>query len=275
MNATYKALNGSRRQRGYALVSVLWATALLSLIAAMLLMQARTASRIETNALSRAQAEAVADAAVSRAVLAILAARGAAPPRFAGAPLAFTFERADVEIRIQDEFGKVDLNAADETRLRALLREAGLPSDAAERLAARIVERRATNASGTGFRSADELRLVSGMTQGLFERLRPALTVHSQSANIDPEVAPELVLRILPGFDERRIRSMLASRPAFSVLDSGTNADGAGPPLNGRAFAIAVDVRMGRARLQTETIVRLTGDPHKPFWILERREAGR
>ncbi len=60
------------RQRGIALVAVLWTVLLLSLIAANFLTQTRTDARITRNLIDNAEAEALADAGVYRAILGLL-----------------------------------------------------------------------------------------------------------------------------------------------------------------------------------------------------------
>ena len=61
------------RQRGIALIAVLWTVLLLSLIATNFLTQTRTDARITRNLIDNAGAEALADAGVYRAIVALLA----------------------------------------------------------------------------------------------------------------------------------------------------------------------------------------------------------
>ena len=61
------------RQRGIALIAVLWTVLLLSLIATNFLTQTRTDARITRNLIDNAGSEALADAGVYRAILALLA----------------------------------------------------------------------------------------------------------------------------------------------------------------------------------------------------------
>ena len=61
-----------RHQRGIALISVLWITTLLAVIAASFTSSARTEGRLAHNMVENAKAEALADGAVARAVLGLL-----------------------------------------------------------------------------------------------------------------------------------------------------------------------------------------------------------
>src|SRR5438045_2534433 len=81
-------------ERGVALVSVLIGVMLLSLIAASMLSSGRTAYRVAANAVVRAQAEAVAQAGITRAILALTDPRAGHRWRIDGAPYRFEFEGA-------------------------------------------------------------------------------------------------------------------------------------------------------------------------------------
>lgn len=285
--------------RGYALVAVLWTLALLSLMAAALITHSRAAARIEKNAWDRLRVETIAEAATNRAILEILNPAGGAAQRFNGAPMSFDFEGTKVEISIQDELGKVDLNAASADRLRALLNAAGFSATDVDTLSERIMQWREPNDGrrtrrvsiedykkaglpyeprGAPFQSVDELRLVLGVTDAVFEKLRPAITVYSQVGAVDPQVAPELVLRANPGLSASAVREIPSKRSDSLELnkpDKGAGKKNASRiPLNGRAFTISVEVPTSKAPFHLETTIRLTGDISQPYWVLEKRTYG-
>jgi len=283
-------------ERGYALILVLWSLTLLSLIAAMLISQNRIASRLEANSWRQLQAEVTADAATVRGILILFDPQTHKAGGLYGAAMPFQFEGADVEIAIQDEFGKIDLNAASGDLLRALLVAADYSPADADVTASRIVEWRNANGRrpkdvieqeyrqagltyaprGLPFQSKDELKLVLGVTEGGFEKLGPAITVYSQSGAIDPSKAPEIVLRAAPSLSIAAINNILAARlaPASERDDTESSEAPDGVirvPLNGRAFTISVAFQTRGNLHKVETIIRLTGDPNKPYWVLERR----
>lgn len=285
-----------RSEHGYALILVLWSLTLLSLIAAMLISQNRIASRLEANAWHRLQAEVAADAATVRGVLMLYDPETHRAGALYGAAIPFQFEGADVEIAIQDEFGKIDLNAASGDLLRALLVAAAYSPAGADVTANRIVEWRNANGRrpkdvieqeyrqaglayaprGLPFQSKDELKLVLGVTSEGFEKLVPAITVFSQSGAIDPSKASEIVLRAAPSLSAAAVNNILTARLASASERDDAEASEASDgvirvPLNGRAFAISVTFQTRGNLHKVETIVRLTGDPNKPYWVLERR----
>ncbi len=185
--------------------------------------------RMVRNDWSRVKAETLAEAAINRTILALTDARAEKRCRIDGVPQDLAFGSTHVTVRVQDEFGKIDLNAADGTVFKSLLELAGVPFEDADKLAARIVdwrtpyeEKERDNAkpindetASTGYRprnaafqSVDELKLVAGMTPQIFARIAPALTVYSKQLEIDQDVAPrEALLRFLAWTRAKRMRS--------------------------------------------------------------------
>ncbi len=268
----------------------------MSLIAAMLISQNRIASRLEANAWRLLQAEVTADAATVRGILKLFDPETHKASGLYGAAMPFQFDGVAVEIAIQDELGKIDINAASSNLLRALLVAADYSPADADVTANRIVEWRTANGRrpkgvieqeyrqaglayaprGLPFQSKDELKLVLGVTGESFEKLGPAITVYSQSGAIDPSKAPEIVLRAAPSLSTAAINNILAARLAPTSKGDDTEASEASDgvirvPLNGRAFTISVTFQTRGNLHKLETIVRLTGDPNKPYWVLGRR----
>ena len=211
---------------GFAIVVVLLALALLSLIAATFSIAVRTHLRDVAAATASARAEAHADGGVSVVLADLLAVREnrTLSRRF---PLdgseVVCAPRSGVRlfIRVQDEAGRVDLNTASEALLLALLRGYGVESDAASRIADRLIDnrdrdsdRRPNGAERADYEAAgvpgpknapldaiDELAQVLGLDAALVDRLRPAVTVHSGLAGVDPRVMPaERAAAIARGF---------------------------------------------------------------------------
>src|SRR5579862_2195903 len=117
---------GRRNQRGWALISVLWTTAMLGMMAAATQDLTLTSVRTERRALARAHLENDLDAAVARAILALDDSRMDQRWRIDGYPYAFTYEGVPITISIQDEDGKFDINEADDDTLEPLFQVAGV-----------------------------------------------------------------------------------------------------------------------------------------------------
>ena len=112
-----------------------------------------------------------------------------------------------VLVRVENESDRINLNTASAVLLRALIIEVGGAPGLADRLAAAILDWRASGANarprgakaadyraagrdygppGTPFQSVDELADVLGMTPDLFARLAPHLTVLTDG---DPDMS--------------------------------------------------------------------------------------
>lgn len=260
---------------------VLWIVALLSLITAASLFSATTASHLARNALHNAQTEALAEAAVNRAVLGLLEPRALKRWRVDGKPQEFMFDGRKMHVSIQDETGRIDLNHADGELLRSLFQSAGANAQFAAQLVDRVLDwrdarpfRRLNGAKDAEYRAAglayrprsgpfqnvDELKQVLGMPQALFSQIRPALTVYSGRQFIDPQFAPRQALLALPGQNNHQASQSNGSQSS-GILDPAF-------PLGGRAFAIRIEMDIDGTKLRREAIVRLTDDLRSPYWML-------
>ncbi len=209
---------GRASQRGFALLIVLWSLGLLALLGTQLLASGRLDTQIAGNLRDAAALQTAADGAVQQAIFANLdrsnqhwAANGLSHLVRVG--------RVPVTVRVDDEGEKINPNIASAALLQALLVTVGvdrvmaanvaasidewrLASGAATRVAAitarYVAARRDYAPSGAPFTSIDDLRPVLGMTPDLLSRLRPHLTVFTDSdpdmATQDPVVAQALVL---------------------------------------------------------------------------------
>ena len=128
-----------RRERGWALISVLWTVAMLAMMAAAAQELTLTSVRTERRALVRAHLEADLDAAVVRALLALQDSRPADRWRVDGYPYKFSYEGVDMTVSVQDEDGKFDLNETDGEDLLPLIQSVSLDSRTASVITDRIV----------------------------------------------------------------------------------------------------------------------------------------
>lgn len=272
--------------KGFALVIVLWAAAILSLIAAALLTDSLVSMRTAHTSLDRGRLEGVADAAMNRAVLALLDRRLEQRWRVDGIPQDFVFDGFRATVRIEDEYGKIDINHTDRSNLVALLNAAGVSPDDVDSLADKILDwredspfKRLHGAKSTDYEDADysyiprqapfqtldELKLVMNMTPELYSRISSAITIYSQQPTIDPSTAPALV-RQAYGLQDTSDDAVSRGRTIEGAIDPSIS-DG------GWAFTVNVSIPAGNeVGFTQDTVVRLTGDPKHPFWVLARHE---
>jgi general secretion pathway protein K len=202
--------------RGFALLIVLWALILLSLLTLRLTAGGYVATTIAGNQRGSAVAEAAADGGIFLGIFRLLdPSRGRWAPD--GAPHLVRVGETLTEVRIYDEGGKVDPNFATVPLLAALLRACGAQPPVGAQLAASIFNWRSPpiaalpdgahfeqyRAAGmrfapanARFASVEEVALVFGMTRELFACLRPRLSVHTSAMPL-PRLADPVVARAL------------------------------------------------------------------------------
>ena len=202
--------------RGAALLLVLWLVALLTalvgayaLTARMEALQGRVGSRGTI-------VQEIARAGMEYALVRVADRNPETHWQPNGRAYAWRFDGHDVQVRIIDETGKVDLNQADVPLLSRLVQVLGEPPDASDALAAAIVDWRDADdlgqpvggaedgdyaaagrpygAKDAPFETIAELEQVLGMTPDLYARLEPFLTLYSGRGQPDATYAQGPVL---------------------------------------------------------------------------------
>ncbi len=193
-----------------------------------------------------------------------------------------------VLISIQDEAGKIDLNAAAEDLLQQLFEAVGMAEADATTLVDRLIdyrdtdqERRPSGAEDTDYQAAnlgygakdrpferaDELRRVLGMNTEIFARVTPLITVHSGQRGVDPDVAPPDVLAVLGA------ASVVADTTA-PTEPAGRAARANRSSSRQRAYTIRTEAKtVGGGVFVRQAIVELTGDRNQPIAIRQWEQA--
>ena len=196
----------SNRQRGMALLIVLWTVGFLALLGTQIVAAGRSSTQLASNLKQEAVLRAAADGAVANVMFRMLAARD---PRFQadGVVREVRVGQTPVLVRVVNETDRINLNTASAPLLRAFILQMGAPPAMADRLAATILDWRMSGTNprrggakapdyraaglafgppGTPFQSVGELADVLGMTPDLFQRLAPHLTVLTDG---DPDMS--------------------------------------------------------------------------------------
>jgi general secretion pathway protein K len=187
------------RQRGIALLGVLWVGVALGALAAAIISLSRSDVDLARNLRIRTEAQLAADSAVRVAIYAMIN-RADSVIAADGSIVAWRQPKAEVRLQATPEDSRVDLNRAQPELVAAVLQAAGADSDTAAQLAAAITdyadaddqvtplgaERADYAAAGlpgpknAAFESEDELLAVIGMPPELYRRAVDAFTVHSR-----------------------------------------------------------------------------------------------
>ncbi|NNE84905.1 MAG: hypothetical protein HKN28_13155 [Alphaproteobacteria bacterium] len=221
------------------------------------------------------------------------------PPKWRtnGTIYQWPLEGGTVLISIQDEAGKIDLNAATEDLLLQLFRAIEPSEQEPEALVDRLIDyrdvdkdRRPLGAEDSDYQSADrgygakdqpfertdELRRVLGVTPELFRRIAPMITVHSRQRGVDPDVAPVDVLAVLSVVDDPATSP--ASAPETAVRAPNRQLRGqvrqSQSTSRQRAFTIKAEAQTrGGGVFVRQAIVELTGDRDQPITVHQWEQA--
>ena len=93
--------------------------------------------------------------------------------------------------------------------------------------------------------------------------------MYSRQPTVDPQVAPKAALVAALGGSTDGADALLVAR----TQGIGNNRIRAGildPALGlgGRTFTIDVDIVLKKRHYKNQAVIRLTGDPKRPYWIL-------
>lgn len=204
------------RQRGAALLLVLWLVVLLTALVGAFALTARMEALQGRVANRGAAVQEVARAGMEYALVRVADRNPETHWRPDGRAHAWTFDGHEVRVRIVDETGKVDLNQADMSLLSRLMQALGEPPEASDALAAAIVDWRDADdlsqpvggaedadyaavgrdygAKDAPFETLAEVEQVLGMTPDLYARLAPFLTLYSGRTQPDATYAQGPVL---------------------------------------------------------------------------------
>ena len=268
------------RQKGAALLLVLWLMLLMIGVVGVFALGARTEG-LQGRALARsAAARYAAEAGVEVAAFHMQGSDGDARWVPDGRAIDFGFGGHQLHVQVVDESAKVDLNVAPPEMLVGLMQALGVDFERARRISGAIQDWRDGDdllnpeggaedpqyaaaklpygAKDRPFETLSELRLVLGMDPALFEKMRPYLTVYSGLARPNPTFAGKPVLQAL-GLDEEQAARAVAQReapPGAEAGDSGliTAAQGSGTySISSRA------TRPDGTRVQVQATIRTGG----------------
>ncbi|MBK1701692.1 general secretion pathway protein GspK [Thiococcus pfennigii] len=294
--------------RGIALVLVLWVIALLTVMALGLTATQRTETALTRNQVDAVRFRALADAAVNAALYELLSpppleleeappqGGEAATPGWAlgwlpdGQPHLWRFAGETLEVRIENEASRLDLNVTEREHLESLLLALPVEPELAAALADRILDWRDGDAlalldgaedddyAAAGypygakdgpFESVEELRLVMGMSDALYEAIAPVLTVDGDRRGVDETFAAPLVLAALRG---QTLEMLLADRGQSEEDPSMGRGPRAGVDRGGPLYRIRVTwVIDGRRTRTMDTLVNTSPSGPSPYEVRWRR----
>ena len=229
------------RARGVAFVLVLWVIAMLSILLGSFSLIARTENLQARHLFDTTQARYAAEAGLNLAVYELRKNDPLARWVGDGRPYTFAFGDAEIEVRITDDSGKIDINAADETMLTNLFSARGVELDKAQALAAAVLDWRdpddmalpngaelpeykaaglAYGPKNAPFDTVSELQQVLGMDYALYEQLESSLTIYSGRAAPNAGFASaETLAAMYPDASPEQLQELIRQRQAMAPGD--------------------------------------------------------
>ena len=266
------------RNRGIALLLVLWGVTLIAVLVAGLARTAGFEIRRSANMMSAASARAALDSGFAAGVAGLLAADPDQRWRADGTPYRVDLDGARFRITLHAENGRIDLNNA---RLDVLKRF--LADRLGDELAARVVAQGRTllGVDRAGFRpmlSVVEMAGVPGIDARTYAALAEDATVYNRSGLLDWRTADAATLALLPGMTRDAMARLLASRQESNYTpdpDLFRILAAAGPSslsVENQAYTMRLSVQMSnRAEATAEVVFRITNNGASPYRILEWR----
>jgi len=287
------------RQKGIALIMVLWIVVLVTITSGAYALMARM-DQLEANSLlSGTQAKLIAEAGIHLTAVMMRDPDDLTRLVADGRSYQQMLDGVLLEIEITDERGKLDINTADELTLMTLFNNHGLELEQAEFLAAAVMDWRdpdevervngaeldAYEAAGLEvgpanrpFMMVDEILQVLGMPYELYQKIEPGITVFSRSTTPDPAYAPVEALLALPEINVEEAAQFVEER---NRQEPG-NSDGVALPDGqvimaqgrGLTYSIVAKATMPNGVWERlEATIRLGGSPAgEPFRVLRWRE---
>ena len=285
-----------RRQRGIALVLVLWVLSLLTVMAMGLTVAQRTETALSDNHVSAARFRAAADAAIAYTVLLLSMPPAetldpeAVPWLPNGVAHTWRFGGVDLRISIFNEMSRIDLNGASPELLIALLTLLGAEIEIAESLGPAIVdwrdeddakllngaedaeyedEGRAIGPKNGPYVVVEELLQVLGLTPDLYLRLASEVSVDLEGGAFDERFASAVAIAATQGVALEDAELLIEQR------DAPLFEDGAIPQSLDRGGPLyRIDIREdreGRPGRRMEALVELLPGQQPPYQTRWRR----
>ncbi|MGR8999300.1 MAG: general secretion pathway protein GspK, partial [Gammaproteobacteria bacterium] len=221
------------RQKGLALVLVLWVLSLLTIMAGSFALSMRREASIITGIKNNAEALAVAESGIAMAEMMLLNSDQNKRWRADGSIYEIDSVDAKVRVRLLSEAGKIDINKADETLLQSLMTRAPVDEEQQTRIVNAILdwrdpddlvhlngaEKKEYQDAGLSyqpgnkpFQSIEELQMVLGMDAPVFQWIEPLVTIYSGQQQVDLQHAAKEVLQAIPGVDADVVDTFIAER---------------------------------------------------------------
>ncbi len=280
-----------RREEGYALIAAILSIVIFALMALTMINATRSSTIMATAEIDRAKLTAAADAGIAIAVHGLMLKDPAQRWSIDGNIRRERFERATLEIIVEDERGKIALNLINKSEVEAMFAEFGLQGIELETAVDSFLdwrdedddprprggefelykEKRIKPRNGE-LRTLGELAMINGIGPELAKRMAPFVTVNFGTGEFDPRYASELAIRVS---NINEIGNGLFATPESEAEKLARKVEALrtrrSDSLIGRPLTIRVTAKQPPDRsAQRTAIIELTGSEVRPFVIRAR-----
>jgi hypothetical protein len=257
------------RERGIALISVLWVLLLLSGLASAAAFMARTSAILTHKLGELAQAESATDAAIVNAIAMLSDEKTSRHPAVDGQAQVWEFQGFPVSVSISKEAGRIDLNTASDGLIRAFLYSRGIGEDHVVTMLSNLrAYQHAENgpASVGTLRSVEELRQIPSWAVQSVDCWMDSITVYTGLPHVNASDAGTQVTAALKWANDHHVdnRDWVGAS-----ITAATNVD---QSLLGEVIRINASTSLDPGiSVGGEWIGRLTGDAHQPTLTMKWR----
>ena len=297
-------LRAPSRERGAALILVMWVIAFMGVLLGSFSLIARTENLQSRHMFDATTARYAAEAGLERAVFEVQNRDPLKRWVGDGRPYEFDFDTAHVRVELLDESGKIDINTAEDQQLQALFVSVGVDPDHAMQLVDALQDFRdpddiprpqgaeadAYKLQGLSygprnqpFTSVAEVQQVLGMNYELYRKIEPAITIYASAPKPNPAYAPFEVLMTFPGMTPELAQQIIAARQQVQPGQAAaaqplTMPDGSPIVANGAGNTYTIKSRATLANGASTVLdasIRLGGVSAggRPYMVLRWRDA--
>lgn len=289
------------RQKGLALVIVLWVLSLLTIMAGSFALSMRRETSIIEGIRNNAQAMAIAGSGIAMAEMMLL--NPDQNKRWRADGSIYQIDSVDTRVRVQllSEAGKIDINNADQTLLQGLMAQAPVDAEQQTRIVNAILdwrdqddlvhlngaEKKEYQDAGLSyqprnnpFQSIEELQLVLGMNESVYKWIEALVTVYSGQQQVDLQHAAKEVLQVMPGLDAELVDTFIATRLESAINGSPvppfpSNSGQSASTGQNNAFTIISEAQLNdeSSAVISAVIQQSEGTLATPFQVLKWQQA--
>jgi len=293
-----------QKQTGLAMVIVIWVLSLMTIMAGSFALTMRRETVVISAVKDNAEALAIAETGFAIANQMLTLIDRSKRWKADGSIYKIFYKEAEIRVRLFSEQGKIDINQADEKLLTSMMSSTSLEIDEQQSLVSAILDWRdqddlvhingaekdeyeeaglSYQPANKNFNVIEELRMVLGVNDAIFETLRPLVTVYSEQPDVDLKIAPIEVQFALANPDALSWEDFLKQRLDNIEFQSdntnfqATGNTGANQQTNGNNNVYTI-ISQARLIADTEASIKITirqttnAKALVPYQVLEYRQ---